>query len=109
MKRKIVVGVLLGVISGIIDIIPMIIQKISWEANLSAFMLWVICGFMIATSSIKINAVFKGIIISFLLVIPVGIIVGAQDFASLIPIAVMTIVLGSLLGFSINKFGGKNE
>jgi len=107
MKRKIGVGVLLGVIAGIIDVIPMIIQKISWEANLSAFMLWVICGFMIATSSIKVNSVFKGIIISFLLVIPVGIIVGSQDFTSLIPIVIMTLVLGSLLGFSINKFGEK--
>ncbi len=109
MKRKIVVGVLFGIIAGVIDVIPMIIQKISWEANLSAFMLWVISGFMIATSAIKINSILKGIIISFLLIIPVGIIIGSKDLTSLIPIVLMTFILGSLLGLSINKFGGKNE
>ena len=48
---KIKIGIILGVIAGIIDVIPMIFQKLTWDANLSAFSLWVIAGFMISTST----------------------------------------------------------
>jgi hypothetical protein len=36
MKRRIVVGMILGIIAGGIDLIPMLIQKLPLNANLSA-------------------------------------------------------------------------
>ena len=36
-NNKIKIGIFFGIIAGIIDIIPMIIQKLTWDANLSAF------------------------------------------------------------------------
>ena len=53
--KKIPLGLLLGTIAGIIDIIPMIIQKLTWNANLSAFTHWVIVGFLIAASNLQIK------------------------------------------------------
>ncbi len=49
----------------------------------------------------------KGILISFLLLTPSAVIIGWQQPTSLIPIFIMTLILGSLLGYSINRFGGK--
>ena len=43
-KPKILVGALFGAVAGIIDVIPMIMQSLTWDANLSAFALWVISG-----------------------------------------------------------------
>jgi hypothetical protein len=34
--NKIVVGIIFGTVAGIIDVIPMLIQKLTWDANLSA-------------------------------------------------------------------------
>lgn len=34
---KIKIGVISGIIAGIIDVIPMIFQKLTWDANLSVF------------------------------------------------------------------------
>lgn len=104
---KIKVGIIFGVIAGIIDVIPMIFQELTWDANLAAFSLWVIAGFMISTSNIKINCVLKGILISFLLLMPSAIIIGWHQPTTLIPIFVMTLILGSLLGYFINRFGEK--
>lgn len=104
---KIKAGIILGIIAGIIDVIPMIFQKLTWDANLSAFLLWVIAGFMVSTSDLKINSLLKGILISFLLLIPSAIIIGWHQPTSLIPIFIMTIILGSLLGYFVGRFKEK--
>jgi len=104
---KIKAGIIFGIIAGIIDVIPMIFQKLTWDANLSAFSLWVIAGFMISTSDLKINSVLKGILISFLILLPAAILIGWKEPLSLIPILIMTLILGGLLGYFINRFGEK--
>ncbi len=104
---KIKIGIIFGIIAGIIDVIPMIFQKLTWDANLSAFLLWVIAGFMISTSNLKMKSVLKGILISFLLLTPVAVIIGWRQPTSLIPVFLMTLFLGSLLGYFINRFSGE--
>lgn len=103
--NKIVTGVLFGAMAGIIDIIPMIFQNLTWDANFSAFFLWVVSGFLIATSNINTHPAIKGILISFLVLLPCSFIIGWHNPISLIPIGIMTLILGSLLGYFINKFG----
>lgn len=96
-------GLLLGGIAGIIDVVPMFLQNLTWDANLSAFSMWVIIGYFLTQIEMKIPAFLKGIVISFLILIPTAIIIGWQDPISLIPISIMTIILGSLLGILTAK------
>jgi len=105
--KKQVTGIILGIIAGIIDVIPMIIQDLTWDANLSAFTMWIVIGFFIASVDLKINSILKGIIIAFLVLLPSAFIIGWHEPASLIPIAIMTTILGGLLGFSIHKISNK--
>ena len=101
--KKIKIGILLGVVAGIIDVIPMIMQKLTWDANISAFTMWIVVGFLIATIDLKINSIIKGILTAFLVLLPTAILIGWKEPVSLIPIVIMTTILGGLLGFSINK------
>ena len=101
--KKIKIGILLGVVAGIIDVIPMIMQKLTWDANISAFTMWIVVGFLIATIDLKINSIIKGILTAFLVLLPTAILIGWKEPVSLIPITIMTTILGGLLGFSINK------
>ncbi len=103
--NKIQLGILLGIMVGIIDLIPMLIQKLTWDANLSAFSLWIVSGFLIAAADIKIKGAVKGIIISILILSPSAILIGWKEPFSLIPILIMTLILGSSLGYLIEKFG----
>jgi len=103
---KIKIGIILGIMAGIIDVIPMIFQKLTWDANLSAFLMWIIAGFMVSTSSLKINRVLKGILISFLLLTPSAVIIGWSQPISLIPIFIMTLILGGFLGYFVDTFEG---
>jgi len=104
MKRKIFLGTIFGVIAGIIDIIPMVIQNLPIYSTLSAFSMWVVLGFIINTSALKINGVLKGLLLSFLVILPTAILIAQTEPISLIPISIMTVILGVLLGFISDKF-----
>ena len=44
--KKTVIGLGLGTIAGIIDLIPMLIQKLPVNAYFSAFTMWIVIGFL---------------------------------------------------------------
>ena len=103
--NNITIGVIFGIFAGIIDISPMLAMKLPWTANISAFSMWVIIGFFIAASSLKINSILKGILIACLVLFPNAILIGQNNPTDLIPVVSMTLILGSLLGLLINKYG----
>lgn len=99
--KKLIIGLIIGIVAGILDVIPMILQKLTWDANISAFSMWVIIGVFIATTDYKIISGFKGIIISFLVLFPSAILIGWKEPISLLPISIMTIILGTFSGIII--------
>jgi len=101
--KKLIIGIVLGIVAGTIDVIPMIMQNLTWDANISAFSMWIIVGFLISMIDLKINSIIKGILIAFLVLLPSAILIGWKEPISLIPISIMTIILGGLIGFSFNK------
>lgn len=101
--KKVLTGIFIGIIAGIIDVIPMIIQGLTWDANISAFSLWIIVGLFTATIDLKLNAIIKGVLIAFLGLFPSAVLIGWKEPLSLIPITIMTLILGGLQGFSIDK------
>lgn len=102
--NKILFGLFLGILAGIIDIIPMLIQKLPWDANFSAFAMWIVVGFFVSVVEIKIPSVLKGILLSVLALLPSAILICWEEPKSLVPILIMTTLLGGLLGYTFNKF-----
>ena len=102
--RKVKTGLVLGALAGIIDVIPMVMQNLTWDANLAAFSMWVVIGFFLATVNIKIKGALKGILVSFLVLLPSAILIGWQEPLSLIPVFIMTLLLGSALSLAVDKF-----
>lgn len=103
MIKKISIGLMCGAVSGVVDVIPMIAQNLTWDANLSAFALWLVSGFLVSTSNIELKGAVKGIVISFLVLLPSAILIGWQEPLTLIPITAMTLILGSGLGYAIER------
>ncbi len=99
--NPILTGILLGIVAGIIDVIPMIIKKLTWDANISALTMWIVVGFFIAVIDLNIQPIIEGVLIALLTLLPCAILIGWKEPKSLIPILVMTILLGGLLGWLI--------
>jgi len=102
--KKILLSLAIGGIAGIIDVIPMIVQNLDWYSNISAFVFWLVMGLVIAHTSLPIKSWLKGLVIALLCAIPIMILVLANDPKSIIPIAVMSVILGSLVGFLTGRY-----
>jgi hypothetical protein len=97
-------ALILGTCAGIIDVVPMIVQGLNWYANTSAFLQWVVLGIVITHIEIGLKGWLRGIVIAELCTIPVMIIVSMNGFGAIIPITVMTAILGGCVGYYGDKF-----
>lgn len=95
------ITVLIGVIAGILDILPMIKMKMDKYSITSAFVFYLVAAFIIAnTNLVGVVWWLKGSIITLAMATPVIIIVAKEDKKSIVPISAMAVVLGTLIGVS---------
>lgn len=102
--KKIVIGIGLGTLAGMVDIVFMLIQKLPVNACLSAFSLWVITGLFVSIMPSKFHPSIKAIFIALLIFLPSAFLIGWEKASNLIPILLMTAILGTLLGFFFKRF-----
>lgn len=94
------ITVIIGIIAGLIDIIPMIIQKLEKRAIISAFIHYFLLGIIIPYVSWEVTPTIKGVTIALLSAIPIMIIVYPKDKKAIIPMIVFSMILGAGIGIS---------
>ncbi len=104
--NEILIALTIGIIAGIVDVIPMIIQKMDKFANLSAFSHWVVLGLLIPFVSWNMAPWIKGLIIAEISAIPILFMVAKEDKKAIIPITIMSAFLGIAVGIAGNFFIG---
>lgn len=102
-QNKMYKGLFWGLITGIVDVLPMLYQRLPWDAILSAFSFWIIAGFVISTSTLHLNKMIKGSVLAFILIIPVGVLIAWNSLVRCILVCIMTLLLGSVLGYLIER------
>lgn len=102
--KKIIIGIGLGTLAGMLDIVFMLIQKLPVNACLSAFSLWVVTGLFVSIMPSKLHPSIKAIFIALLILLPSAFLIGSENPSTLIPILIMTFILGALLGFFYKRF-----
>ncbi len=91
---------LIGILAGVIDVLPMIKMKVDKYSCISAFLYYVIVPFVIFGINWFGNLWWlRGGVVAILMAIPVIILVSKEDKKSPIAMAIMSIVLGSIIGF----------
>lgn len=90
---------LIGIVAGVIDVLPMIKMKIDKYSCFSAFVYYVIVPFIIFEIQ-WFNQLWwlKGGIVALLIAIPVIILVSKEDKKSPVAMTVMSLILGSIIG-----------
>lgn len=104
--NNILIALIIGIIAGLIDVIPMIIMKLEKTANISAFIHYFALGLIIPFVSWGIAPWTKGIIISLLTTIPFMVIVYPKDKKAIIPMITFSLILGAGIGLAGAKFIG---
>ncbi len=102
--KKLTYALLFGAVAGIIDVAPMIAQGLNAYANWSAFAHWLVMGILVAYIQWPLKGWLKGLLLAELTAIPILILVAEKDLLSIVPIVVMSALLGSILGWITERF-----
>jgi len=104
--NDIFIAMIIGLAAGLIDIIPMIIQKLDKRDTISAFVHYFALGLIIPFVSWGIASWITGVVIALLTSIPIMIIVYPRDKKAIIPMIVFSLILGAGIGIAGAKFVG---
>lgn len=98
MKAFLITG-LIGIIAGMVDVLPMIKMKLDKHSILSAFVFYLILPYVIINISLfGLVWWLKGGVVGLALALPVIILVAKEDRKSVLPMLVMSFVLGTAIG-----------
>lgn len=100
------IALIIGLVAGLIDVTPMLIMKLEKRANVSAFVHYFALGLIIPFVNWGISPPIKGIVIALLTAIPIMIIVYPKDKKAIIPMIVLSLILGAGIGIAGAKFIG---
>lgn len=95
------ISVVIGIVAGVIDIIPMILQKLDKRATISAFLQYFFVSIIIVNIDLP-HVVWwlEGGLISFALALPVVCLVSKEDKKAVSIILTVAFVLGTLIGIA---------
>lgn len=88
----------IGLVAATIDVVPMVLQKLEKSACISAAVHWIVLGFVIPSVQWDMAPWIQGMVLSLMLMLPVGVLVFVQDKKALIPMTVFSIILGAGVG-----------
>ena len=96
---KLLLSAIIGIVAGVIDIVPMIIQKLDKRATISAFLQYFFVSIIIVNIDLP-HVVWwlQGGIISVALALPVVVLVASEDRKAIPIILTMAAILGTLIG-----------
>lgn len=103
---KLLLSVIIGLIAGIIDIIPMLVQKLPKHSTISAFIYYFFISIVIVNVDLPhIPWWLEGGLISFALMIPMLILIADTDKKPLPIISANAIIIGTLVGIAGHFLG----
>ncbi len=104
--NDIFIALTIGFIAGLVDIVPMIIQKLNKQDTLSSFLHYLALGIIIPYVHWGTAPWIKGIVIALITAIPIMIIVYKTDKKAVLPMIVFSLILGAGIGLAGAKFIG---
>lgn len=103
--NSIIGSIIIGIVVGLFDVIPMLIKKMDKRACLSAFLQYLVASFVILHADIPgISWWIEGSLISLLMAIPVIVIVSKTDSKAIPVITMNALALGALISLAGHYF-----
>ncbi len=97
--KKFIISLALGGAAGVIDCVPMLLQKLDANSIASAFIQWLVLGVVICYTVCRLPGWLKGALLAVAAAVPVMLLAVKTDIAAVIPMAIMSLVLGAAVGF----------
>ena len=96
--KHLILSLAIGAAAGVIDIIPMLAQRLPMRSIVSAFLQYFFVSIIIVNIDLfGILWYLQGAIISFALALPIVVIVARSDRRAVPPMVVMSVLIGTLV------------
>ncbi|NCB02642.1 MAG: hypothetical protein EOM67_10805 [Spirochaetia bacterium] len=107
--KKIIMVLLIGLIAGAIDLIPLLLVDAPLYNMLSIIAFWLVATYIIASTTLVKNTLLNGLVISILLMIPMALALSATNKQDFFPMMFMSIILGPVVGYANGKWAHKKN
>jgi len=104
MRRKLIVSMIIGLIAGVIDLIPLVMVRVPLLNMVSILTFWIVTSYFVAHVSLFKNALLNGLVMSTINMLPLVIIIYTINPKDFFPMLSMALILGPLVGFLNNRF-----
>lgn len=98
--KNIFIALVIGISAAIVDVTPMIIQRIDKSACVSAAIQWIVLGLIIPYVNWEMQPWLKGLLIGEMAALPIMVLVFAKEPKSVIPIMIFSAILGAAVGLA---------
>lgn len=101
--KKYIAGCVMGLSVSLVFVSPFIIGKVNWLPIWIIPILWAVIGFFIAAVDFRLNPLLKGLLIAFLVSLPMLLLFVWKQPESVLFIVIMIVMGGPMLGFWLGK------
>jgi hypothetical protein len=97
--HKLLITLSIGLVAALIDVAPMLWQKMDRLFVASAFFVWLVLGLFIPKINFIASAFLNGVIVALLFVLPWSFLIYKFDSKGLLIVIITTIILGGCVGY----------
>jgi hypothetical protein len=101
---KLLIAALIGAGAGAFDTIPMLLRKAPWHEIAVPFVHWLMLGVLIAYVQMPLHSALKGSIVAVMTTLPILISYSQTKPTSVLPILVISLGLGAVVGWLTHRF-----
>jgi len=92
---KLLIALLLGILAGAIDVLPIVRTKIPWTSRLFMFVQWVLIGLVVPYLDWELASWLKGLVVGLLGMVPVMILTYGRNNKRIPTIALFGVLHGT--------------
>ena len=104
MNKKMVIAISIGLVAGILDLIPLVLVGAPLLNMTSILMFWMITSYFIAHNALFKNSILNGLALSTLNMLPLVIVIYTINPKDFLPMLSMALILGPLTGYLNGRF-----
>ncbi|MCD4712857.1 MAG: hypothetical protein K8R73_06195 [Clostridiales bacterium] len=104
MQKKIIIAISIGLIAGILDLIPLVLVGAPLLNMTSILMFWIITSYFVAHIALFKNSILNGLALSTLNMLPLVMVIYTINPKDFMPMLSMALILGPLTGYLNGRF-----
>lgn len=104
MNKKMFIAISIGLVAGILDLIPLVLVGAPLLNMTSILMFWIITSYFIAHIALFKNIILNGLALSTLNMLPLVIVIYTINPKDFLPMLSMALILGPLTGYLNGRF-----